>query len=87
MSDNRVNQPYTTKGSRVTGKGYSYNCTSKIDAERLCQTLNQYEHDIKIEQNISKQYDKIQKQLIQIEMSIKILEDETKTLRKLVEQW
>ena len=36
----RVNQPYKIKGTMVQGQGYSYNLTSKIDAEKLSTTLN-----------------------------------------------
>ena len=81
MSD-RVNQKWKIQGSRVYGQGYNYNLTSKIDAERLCSTLNKYEHDITLEQNISKQYDKLTQQIISLQMDLSNVQD---TLNKLKE--
>lgn len=78
----RVNQPYKIEGSRVYGQGQSYNCTNRITAEQLCQTLNQYYNT----QEIIQQYDKINKQLIQINLTLGILTEELHTLNKMVKQ-
>ena len=83
MSD-RVNQTYTITGTRVKGQGYSYNCTSKIDAERLCNTLNTYEQNLQLNKNIEEQFDKITKQLIQIKLSIGILNEDINTLKETI---
>lgn len=78
----RVNQPYKIEGSRVYGQGQSYNCTNRITAEQLCNTLNQYYNT----QEIIQQYDKINKQLIQINLTLGILTEELHTLNKMVKQ-
>ena len=78
----RVNQPYKIEGSRVYGQGQSYNCTNRITAEQLCQTLNQYYNT----QEVIQQYDKINKQLIQINLTLGILTEELHTLNKMVKQ-
>lgn len=81
MND-RVNQPYKIEGSRVYGQGQSYNCLNKITAEQLCNTLNQYHTT----QGIIQQYDKINKQLVQINMTLGILTEELHTLNQMVKQ-
>ncbi len=73
---------YTVKGSRVQGPGYSYNLTSRIDAERLCNTLNTYENTINLNKTIDQQFDKITKQIIQIKLSIGILNEDINTLKE-----
>ena len=70
--NNRVNQPYTIKGTLVKGKGYSYNLNNKHDANHLCERLNNYEKTIQQNNNL----DLVLKQLTQIQMSVKILEHE-----------
>lgn len=71
---------YKVQNTLVKGKGYSYNLNSKIDAKRLCNTLNTYEKTLTLHQNLDKQFDQIQKQLIQLNMTLQILNDEIKTL-------
>lgn len=71
---------YNVQNTLVKGHGYSYNLHSKIDAERLCNTLNNYEKTITLHKNLNKQFDNIQKQLIQLNMTLQILNDEIKTL-------
>ena len=73
-------ETYRIQGSRVYGNGESYNVTNKITAEQLCNTLNKYENTLRLNQNLDKQYDKIQKQLIQVNMTLNILNDEIKNL-------
>ena len=78
MSD-RVNPPYTVKGSRVQGNGYGYNLTSKVDAIKLCETLNQYEHEIHLNNTI-------RKDLKVIIMDLKVLKHDIKVVMEKLEQ-
>lgn len=65
---------YKIQGSRVyaEGKG-SYNLPSKIDAEKLCNLLNQYEHEIQLNNTIGKD-------LKTIIMDLKILKHDIKVV-------
>ena len=83
MND-RVNQPYSTEGSRVYGMGTSYNCTNVITAKELCNRLNQYEHDINLEKNITEQYDRLTKQIIQIQLTLGILNDDINKIKETI---
>ena len=74
------------QGARVYGNGQSYNCTNKVTAQQLHNTLNNYQKTTTLNKDIETKYDQITKQLIQIEMSMKILETEIKTLTELVKQ-
>ena len=71
---------YKVKVSRVYGNGYSYNLTNQHDAERLCQTLNELENTVQLHKNIEEQFDKITKQIIQVNMTLQILNEEVKRL-------
>jgi hypothetical protein len=79
-------QPYRVQGSRVYGEGQSYNCLNKVTAENLCQTLNKYYATKELIQQTTTQYDKLNRQLVQINMTLKILEDEIQDLTELVKQ-
>ena len=79
-------QPYKVQGSRVYGEGQSYNCVNIVTAEQLCSTLNKYYSTKELINNTITQYDKLNKQLIQINMTLKVLEDEINTLSELVKQ-
>ena len=81
-----MNRPYSTKGSLVKGQGYSYNLTSKIDAERLCNTLNQYEHDLQIQTNTNTKLDKIEKQIIALQMDISNVQDTLNNIKEVLKQ-
>lgn len=74
------------QGSRVytNGEGKSYNCHNKITAQDLLNTLTQYEQVQQQVHETSQKYDKITKQLIQIQMSLRILEEEIQTLKEMV---
>jgi hypothetical protein len=74
------------QGSRVYGNGQSYNCTNKVTAQQLHNTLTKYHQTTTLNKDIETKYDQITKQLIQIEMSMKILESEIKTLTQLVKK-
>jgi 5-methylcytosine-specific restriction endonuclease McrA len=88
MECDTMKKPYSIKGSLVRDHIHqrSYNMTSKIDAENLYNTLTKYHQTTTLNKDIETKYDQITKQLIQIEMSMKILESEIKTLTQLVKQ-
>ena len=75
---------YKIEGSRVYGRGMSFNCTNKVTAEQLYNTLNGYEHDLELQTSISQKLDRIEKQTIQIQMSLKILEDDISKLKQII---
>jgi len=77
---------YKTNNSRVYGKGWSYNLTNQKDAERLCQTLNELENTVQLHKNIDEQFDRIQKQLIQTNLSLNILKDDMEKLTTQLQQ-
>ena len=79
-------QPYKTQGSRVYGEGQSYNCSNIVTAEQLCQTLNKYHTTKEIITQTSTQYEKLNKQLIQINMTLGILTEELHQLNEMVKQ-
>lgn len=68
------------QGSRVYGNGQSYNCTNKITAEQLHNTLTTYEKTVELNKNIEQQFDKLTRQVIQVQMTLKILNDEINNL-------
>ena len=68
------------QGSRVYGNGQSYNCTNKITAEQLHNTLTTYEKTVQLNKNIEQQFDKLTRQVIQVQMTLKILDDEINNL-------
>ena len=71
---------YRVQGSRVYGKGYSYNLNNKVDATKLCETLNHYEEISRLNRNIDKQFDKVTRELIQVKMSLSILTEDINKL-------
>ena len=73
---------YKVNNSRVYGAGWSYNLNNKVDATKLCETLNHYEEISRLNKNIDKQYDKIIKQIIQLKLSIGTLTEEINTLQE-----
>ena len=75
---------YRTQGSRVYGEGTSYNCTNNVTAKELCNKLNNLTETITLYNNTTEQLDQIQKQCIQIQMSVKILETEVQKLSEMV---
>ena len=73
---------YKIQGSRVYGNGLSINCTNKITAQQLQNTLNTYEKTHRLHTNLDTQFDNITKQLIQIKLSIGTLQEEVQRLEK-----
>ena len=86
MSEDRVNQPkWNIQGSRVYGKGMSFNCTNKITAEQLHNTLNTYEQNLNLEKNITEQYDKLNKQVIALQMDLSNMQDTLNTIKETIQ--
>ena len=77
MSEDRVN-PYSIQGSRVYGQGMSINCTNIVTAEQLCNRLNQYEHEIHLNNTIGKD-------LKIIIMDLKVLKHDIKKVMEKLE--
>ena len=69
MSD-RVNQKWSIDHSRVYGRGYSFNLTSKVDAERLYHTLNNYEEKITTTEHNHTKLQKIEKQIHTVQKTL-----------------
>ena len=85
--NNRVNQPkWKIQNSRVYGDGKSFNCTNRITAEQLYNTLNTYENTIQLNTNIEKQFDNITKQIIQVKLSIGLLQEDITRLKEIMEK-
>ena len=70
------------QGSRVYGNGQSYNCTNRVTAEQLHNTLNNYEKTVQLHTNLEQQFDNITRQLIQTNLSLNILKDDMERLTK-----
>ena len=70
------------QGSRVYGKGHSYNCTNKITAQQLYSTLNEYEKTITLHKNTEQKLDNITKGIIAIQMDLSNVQDTVNTLKK-----
>ena len=77
--------------SRVYGNGQSYNLTNKITATELQNTLNTYEHQIQQYKNIKQQHteieaklDKIQKTIIQLQLTAGIMTEELQRLQGMI---
>jgi phage shock protein A len=77
--------PYKVQGSRVYGKGKSFNCINIVNAQDLAGLLNEYETYKTLNTNIQQQYDSITKQLIQIKLSIGTLNEEIHTLEEQIQ--
>ena len=73
---------YAIKNTRVQGNGYSYNLNNKIDATKLCETLNNYEARI---ENLHELID-IEKQLKIITMDMAIIKHDLDNIKNRLEQ-
>ena len=71
-------------GSRVysNGEGKSYNLTNRITAEQLYNTLTQYEQSIQLSESTDTKLDNITKQVIQIQMTLNILQHDLDKLKE-----
>ena len=82
------NKDYVTiKGTLVRDhkRKYAYNLTNKHDATILCQTLNQAYTILDTYKNIETKYDNINKQIIQLKLTINILSEEINQLQEVVQ--
>ena len=73
---------YKCQGSRVYGSGESFNVTNNVTAKTLCNLLNTYDRT----SNTTVQLDKIEKQMVEVKMTLKILEDDINKLYTLVKE-
>lgn len=89
----KIQEQFEIKGSLVIDRqdGYSYNLTSKIDADHLYSRLksqqdkiNTLEQVTKQSQEIDKKLDKISKQLIQLQLTNGIMTEELKKLQEMI---
>lgn len=78
-------ETYKVKGSRVYGNGQSYNVTNNITAEKLACTLNKLTNLAETNHKTDQQLDKINKQIIQLKLSINTLQSEIERLTELME--
>ena len=83
-------KPYTIKGSIVKDHIHhkSYNMTSKIDAETLCQTLTNYENKIQTLQTqiqTENNLEKLRQQAIALQMDIKNCQSDLDKIKELLE--
>ena len=71
-------------GSRVysNGEGKSYNCTNKITAQDLYHTLTEYEKTVQLTESTDTKLDNITKQVIQIQMTLNILQHDLDKLKE-----
>ena len=67
--------------NRVHGNGQSYNCQNRITAEQLQKTLTDYETITKQSALAEAKLDKVQKQIIRMQMTLSTLNDEVQLLR------
>ena len=82
MTD-RVNQPkWRIQNTRVYGDGQSFNCTNKITAEQLYHTLTEYEKTLELTESTDTKLDNITKQVIQIQMTLNILQHDLDKLKE-----
>ena len=89
----KIQEQFEIKGSLVIDRqdGYSYNLTSKIDADHLYSRLksqqdkiNTLEKVTKQSQEIDKKLDKISKQLIQLQLTHGIMSEELTKLQEMI---
>ena len=71
-------------GSRVysNGEGKSFNLTNKITAEQLYNILTEYEKTVQLTESTDTKLDQIQKQTIQIQMTLNILQHDLNKLKE-----
>ena len=88
MSD-IVNQPkWNINNSRVYGQGMSINCTNKVTAEKLHNTLNTYElqiEDLESQIQTTRNMHDINKQLKAVLMDLEVLKHDITILKDKLE--
>ena len=72
------------QGARVysKGAGKSYNCSNKITAQDLYHTLTEYEKTVQLTESTDTKLDNITKQVIQIQMTLNILQHDLDKLKE-----
>ena len=70
------------QGSRVYGKGHSYNCTNKITAEQLHSTLNEYEKTVQLTKNTETKLDNITRSIITLQMDLSNIQDTVNRIKE-----
>lgn len=72
------------QGSRVysKGEGKSYNCTNKITAKDLHNTLTQYEQTIQTNHNTENKLDNIEKHIIALQMDLSNVQDTVNKIKE-----
>lgn len=82
-------KPYTIKGSLVKDHKHkrSYNLTSRIDAETLCNTLTQYENKIETLQTqiqTENNLEKLRQQAIALQMDVTQTQNDLDKIKELI---
>lgn len=79
-----MKKAYTIKNTLVKDHvdNYSYNLTSKIDAEKLCTTLNNYHEKTITNTTINEKLEQATKSLIEIQMTMTILQNDINKLKE-----
>ena len=77
-------------GARIysNGAGKSYNCTNIITAKDLHNTLTEYEnkiHHLEKQINTTKNYEKIQQQLIALQMDISNAQSDLNKIKEIIQ--
>ena len=70
------------QGSRVYGQGKSYNCTNKITATELYNTLTQYEQTIQTNNTTENKLDNIEKHIIALQMDLSNVQDTVNKIKE-----
>jgi hypothetical protein len=72
------------QGSRVysKGEGKSYNCTNKITATELYNTLTQYEQTIQTNNTTENKLDNIEKHIIALQMDLSNVQDTVNKIKE-----
>ena len=73
---------YKVKDTRVYGQGKSFQCQNKVTATELCRLLNNYELAYQQNTVIEHKLDKIQKTVIQLQLSCGIMQEELQRLHE-----
>ena len=79
---------YITKNTRVQGNGYSYNLNNKIDANKLCEKLNNYENKInELQKQLTTQdkYKELQKHIIALQMDLTNVQADLNRIKEMMQ--
>lgn len=78
---------YSVKGCLVQDHvdHWGYNCTNQKDAIKLCEKLNNYEKELQQLRTFEKNFKEVSKQLKEVIMSLKILQDDMEKLKQKID--